>query len=114
MKLVSVNRTPHYEKKRIFRGRLSRGNLINLFVTNSQIHNYNTRSAANYRYHPCRTNIKQFTILYQGPKLWNTLPTFVSNTFQNRLAYFKITHFGKTLAFEWTFYQCKKIIMVNF
>ena len=53
---------------------------LNLFVTNSQVHNYNTRSQANYRSHPCRTNIKQFTILYQGPKLWNTLPTIVTNS----------------------------------
>ncbi len=39
-----------------------------LFITNNQIHihGYNTRSAGNYRSHACRTNIKQFTILYSG------------------------------------------------
>ena len=48
------------------------------FVTNRQVHTYNTRNANNYRPYFCRTNIKQFTILhlglYLGPKLWNSLP----------------------------------------
>ena len=34
--------------------------LLNLFVTNSKIHNYGTRTANNYRTHLCRTNLKQF------------------------------------------------------
>ena len=45
-----------------------------LFTTNNKIHNYNTRTAGNYRSHACRTNLKQFTILYQGPKKWNAVP----------------------------------------
>ena len=52
--------------------------LLNLFVTNSQIHNYGTRTASNYRTHLCRTNLKQFTILYQGPKIWNSFPVSVT------------------------------------
>ena len=40
-----------------------------LFQTNHEIHSYNTRHASDYRSHPCRTNIKQFTILHQGPKI---------------------------------------------
>ena len=44
------------------------------FVTNRQVHTYNTRNANNYRPYFCRTNIKQFTILHLGPKLWNSLP----------------------------------------
>ena len=42
-----------------------------LFIINNPIHDYNTRSAANYRSHACRTNIKQFTILYFGSNIWN-------------------------------------------
>ena len=38
--------------------------LLNLFVTNSQIHNYGTRTASNYQTHLCSTNLKQFTILH--------------------------------------------------
>ena len=46
----------------------------NLFMTNSQVHRYHTRTASNYRVHSCRTNIKKFTILYQGPRILNCLP----------------------------------------
>ena len=51
----------------------------NLFMTNSQVHRYDTRTASNYRVHSCRTNIKKFTILYQGPRIWNCLPASVTN-----------------------------------
>ena len=54
----------------------------NLFITNSQVHNYNTRSTANYRTHFCQTNIK-----YQGPKIWNSLPVNVK--ISNSLSCFK-------------------------
>ncbi|RMX40133.1 hypothetical protein pdam_00002234 [Pocillopora damicornis] len=56
--------------------------LLNLFATKSQIHfhNYGTRTASNYRTHLCRTNLKQFTILYQGPKIWNSLPVSITHS----------------------------------
>ena len=47
---------------------------FNLFNANKQVHNYNTRNVDSYRSHACRTNIKQFTVLSRGPKLWNSLP----------------------------------------
>ena len=47
---------------------------LNLFVTSGQVHNYGTRTVNSYRSHSCHTNLKQFTILYQGPKIWNSLP----------------------------------------
>ena len=46
----------------------------NLFMTNSQVHRYDTRAV-----HSCQTNIKKFTILYQGPRIWNCLPASVTN-----------------------------------
>ena len=52
----------------------------NLFETSRQVHDYGTRIANNYRPHFCRTNIKQFTILYQGPKIWNSLPGSIINS----------------------------------
>jgi hypothetical protein len=58
-----------------------------LFTTNNQIHGYNTRSAGNYRSHACRTNTKQFTILYSGPNIWNSLPTNI--TVINTISSFK-------------------------
>ena len=52
---------------------------LNLFMTNSQVQKYDTRTAGNYRVHFCRTNIKKFTILYQGPRVWNCLPASITN-----------------------------------
>ena len=43
--------------------------LLGLFVANNQIHSYHTRTADDYRPHACRTNIKLFTILFEGPKV---------------------------------------------
>ena len=54
--------------------------LLNLFVTNSQIHNYGTRTDSYYRGHLCRTNLKQFTIIYLGPKIWDSLPVSVTRS----------------------------------
>ena len=53
--------------------------LLNLFITNNEVHNYNTRTAENHRPHACRTNLKQFTILFQGPKIWNALPLHIKD-----------------------------------
>ena len=54
--------------------------LLNLLVTNSQIYNYGTRRASRYRTHLYRTNLKQFTILYLGPKIWESLPVSVTRS----------------------------------
>ena len=53
---------------------------LNLFPTGGQIHNYDTRTSAHFRPHTCRTNIKQFTILYRGPKIWNALPLSIASS----------------------------------
>ena len=47
---------------------------INLFIKNSQIYDYSNKQPTCYRPFYCRTNIKQFTIVSQGSKLWNSLP----------------------------------------
>ena len=67
-----------------------------LFSYGSDFHSYNTRSASNLRPHSCRSNSKKFTILYQGPKIWNALPrsiTDLSNilSFQKALKTFLLT-----------------------
>ena len=53
---------------------------LNLFMTSGQIHNYNTIISAHFRPHTCRTNIKQFTILFRGPKIWNALPLSITSS----------------------------------
>jgi len=51
----------------------------NIFLRNDQIHTYSTRKAADLRSHTCRTNLKKFTILYLGPKIWNELPSDIKH-----------------------------------
>ena len=54
--------------------------LSSLFLISGQIHNYDTRTPAHFRPHSCRTNIKQFTILFQGPAIWNALPLSIRSS----------------------------------
>ena len=66
---------------------------LNLFMTNSQIRRYDTRTASNYRVNFCRTNIKKFTILYQGPKIWNCLPVYITSLSSFRIFKNKVLEF---------------------
>ena len=52
---------------------------LDLFVTSHHIHNYNTRTSSHFRSHACWTNTKQFTTLFQGPKIWNSLSNSVTS-----------------------------------
>jgi hypothetical protein len=62
-----------------YHNQLLPSSFLNLFITNNEIHDYNTRNASSYRAHACRTNVKQFIIIFQGPKLWNSLPEFIKS-----------------------------------
>ena len=49
-----------------------------IFQTGNQIHQYSTYS--DFYWPPtCRTNIKKFSILFQGPRIWNSLPDNIKN-----------------------------------
>ncbi|MFZ2539889.1 MAG: reverse transcriptase family protein, partial [Oscillospiraceae bacterium] len=50
-----------------------------LVRTGSSFHNYNTRTKDKLRKPFCRTKMRQNTLCYQGPKLWNQLPEFIKN-----------------------------------
>ena len=52
---------------------------LNLFMTNSQVRRYDTRTAGNYRVYSCGTDIKKITNLYQGPRVWKCLPASINN-----------------------------------
>ena len=54
--------------------------LNNLFLINSQIHNYNTRNAHLFRLPLCRRNTRQFSIDFQGPKFYNSLNSTSSSS----------------------------------
>ena len=45
-----------------------------MFLSSSQLHTYSTRNTMNYGSQCSRTNFSKFTIEYQGPNVWNTLP----------------------------------------
>ena len=57
-----------------FKNELLRVGFHDMFLSSSQLHSYNTRNAMNYRSQFSRTHFRKFTIAYQGPKFWNTLP----------------------------------------
>ena len=48
--------------------------------TGNQLHRYSTRYSDFYRTHLCRTNTKKFSLLFQGPKIWNSLPNHIKAT----------------------------------
>ena len=50
-----------------------------IFHTGNQIHQYSTRYSDFYRPQTCRTNIKKISILFQGPRIWNSLPNNIKN-----------------------------------
>ena len=52
----------------------------NLFLSSNQVHHHEIRIASQYRPHFCRTKIKQFSILYGGPSIWNSLPVTLTSS----------------------------------
>jgi hypothetical protein len=46
----------------------------NMFLKNDQTHTFNTRNSSKYHVPSCRTNIRQFSVRFQGPKFFNSLP----------------------------------------
>lgn len=51
----------------------------NKFVLNSQVHSCNTRSINSFRLPYCRTNVRKFSICFEGPKFFNALASDVQN-----------------------------------
>ena len=49
-------------------------------LSSNQVHHYEIRIASQYRPHFCRTKIKQFSILYRGPTIWNSLPVTLTSS----------------------------------
>ena len=51
----------------------------NLFMIRSQLYSYNTRNSSSFYTFSCRTNIRQFAIRTQGPRLFNSLSSEICN-----------------------------------
>lgn len=45
----------------------------NMFLLNRQVHSYDTRNSKSFYLPHCRTNIRKFSIRFQGPKFFNSL-----------------------------------------
>jgi len=56
------------------------GSLLMYFDVNSTVHNYETRSANNYRLPLIRTNAFQKSIFFKGPKIWNEIPNDIKSS----------------------------------
>ena len=68
---------------------------LSLFPADGQVHSYDTRIANCYQPYNCRTNLKQFAVLYQGPKIWTSLPILMTCltsffTFKRKMIYFSM------------------------
>ena len=52
----------------------------NMFFTGEEIHNYNTRNKIFFRLPSCRTNVRKFSLRFQGPKIFNTINDEIKNS----------------------------------
>ena len=52
---------------------------LTIFQTGNQIHQNSTRYSYFYRPNTCSTNILKKSILFQGPRIWNSLPNDIKN-----------------------------------
>ena len=50
-----------------------------MFLLHSDVHSYNTGRKNSFRLPCCRTNVRKFSLRFQGPKLYNTLNPEVQN-----------------------------------
>ena len=53
--------------------------LTQIFHTGNQIHQYSTKYSDVYRPQTCRTIIKKNSILFQGPRIWKSLPNNIKS-----------------------------------
>ena len=68
-----------------------------VFQFNSQIHNFNTRSANNLHPNFSTTTFSQFSVSFRGPHFWNTLPVHIRNctsvkSFKKQTIHFLLAH----------------------
>ena len=51
-----------------------------MFLLNCDIHSYNTRNKNSFRLPYCRTNVRKFSLRFQGPKIFNSLSSEIQNS----------------------------------
>ena len=52
----------------------------NILLRTNQVHSYNTRGSNQFYIPFCRTNIRKFSIIYQGPVFFNKLGSDIRNS----------------------------------
>ena len=50
-----------------------------MFSLRSEVHSYNTRNSNSFHTFSCRTNVRKFSIRFQGPLLFNQLDSDIKN-----------------------------------
>ena len=50
-----------------------------MFLLNCDVHSYNTRSKNSFCLPYCRTNVRKFSLRFQGPKIFNSLSPEIQN-----------------------------------
>ena len=90
LSLLNINRFQICLFMHRYHHRLLPYSFNNYFITGSSLHDHATRHASSYRSEYARLKIKQFSIKYLGPKIWNGLPAHISalqsiTLFKNRL-----------------------------
>ena len=63
-----------------------------MFLLNCDIHAYNTRNKNSFRLPYCRTNVRKFSLRFQGPKIFNSLSSEIQNAFSTALFTSKLKH----------------------
>ena len=50
-----------------------------MFLFNCDVHSYNTRSKNSSRLPFCKTNVRKFSLRFQGPKIFNARSSEIQN-----------------------------------
>ena len=64
-----------------------------MFLLNCDVHSYNTRSKNSFRLPYCRTNVKKFSLRFQGPKIFYVLTSEIQNASSTALFNSKLKSF---------------------
>ena len=64
-----------------------------MFLLNCDVHSYNTRSKNSFHFPYCRTNVRKFSLRFQGPKIFNSLSPGIQNASSTALFNSKLKSF---------------------
>ena len=64
-----------------------------MFLLNCDVHSYSTRSNNSFRLLYCRTNVRKFSLRFQGPKIFNFLSPEIQNASSTVLVNSKVKSF---------------------